>query len=58
MNDYYYSVTQDALIMCQGDVQKADYMLDCSWYEYMYRRENFKRYSEWYAEQVKDATKK
>jgi hypothetical protein len=40
--------------MAQGDVQKADYLLNCSWYEYCYRKDNYRKYVDWYNKEVKE----
>ena len=53
----YEDYTHQALIMAQGDVQKADYLLDCTWYEYLYRKKSYQKYNEWYAAELKNAKK-
>ncbi|WP_165806557.1 hypothetical protein [Chitinophaga parva] len=53
MDKVYWDINHEALVMAQGDIQKADYLLDCTWYEYFTRREQMGDYVEWYNEQMK-----
>lgn len=44
------------MVMAQGDQQKADYLLDCTWYEFYHRQDNHRRYVEWYNAEMKKQT--
>lgn len=52
----YRDINHEALVMAQGDMQKADYLLDCTWYEYFTRREQMGDYVEWHNAEMKKAT--
>ncbi|WP_346318194.1 hypothetical protein [Chitinophaga sp. YIM B06452] len=58
VDELYTGYSQQALVMAQGDFEKADYLLNCSWFEYMYRRDQHRRYQEWYEKQMKTVTGK
>jgi hypothetical protein len=35
--DFYQKYSFEALLMCEGDQEKADYFMDCAVYQYFYR---------------------
>lgn len=46
VNQHYQIFTMEAMVMAQGDISKADYILDCNWYEYFYRKKTYTEYTE------------
>ena len=42
--DLYDNVADSCLRRAEGDQQKADYLFDCSYFEYYYRIRNYNRY--------------
>lgn len=56
VEDLYDSYRQTALRFCKGDMQKADYFLDTSVYEYFYRIVQENKYIEWHNENMKPKT--
>lgn len=45
------------MIMAQGDIQKADYILDATWYQYLSRKVNMQKYNEWLKKEMESAKK-
>jgi hypothetical protein len=53
----YDGYMQSAIKHCDGDIQKADYSLDTSVYEYHYRLKQSNDFINWKNEQIKSQSK-
>lgn len=53
MNEIYNNITDGALRRCSGDVEKADYLMNCTYFEYYWRLKGLNSYGEWMSEQMK-----
>jgi hypothetical protein len=49
----YEKTNQSCLVRAQGDQQKADYLMNCGYFEYYYRILQYNKYCDWHAEQLK-----
>lgn len=52
-NDSFY---QTVLRYCEGDIEKADYFINCNVNEYYYRLYEKGKWVSWHNKQIKDAT--
>lgn len=55
--DLYINYSLDALSRAEGDQKLADYLMDCTFYEYYYRILTFKRYADIRDKQLKETKK-
>lgn len=51
----YAAFTDSCMRRAEGDQQKADYLFNCSYWEYYYRMMSHNQYVEWHNEQAKKA---
>lgn len=52
INELYLGFSDSCMSRAEGDKQKADYLFDCSWFEYYWRIVEYNRYQERVKEQL------
>ena len=51
--ELYDNVMSSALKLTSGNMREADYVIDCSYFEYYYRIAMLNQYGEWMEKQMK-----